>query len=244
MRTWNGRIGIATGLALALTPALLGACGTAGDGETDPVLRGRAVYERAVGGLACADCHGDRAEPLEHPDWRPTGHALAGVGRRESLWGGRFEGAGRLTKAALLCAARYQYRIAERLGKPGREDFKLVPMAPGDRTALEAYLGTFAGDEGPRKITRDADVDPVFELTGDPDRGERVWNAACATCHGDAAEGGLGPPLSGDSAVDAFTFAEYVRSGSLEDADGWMPWFRKDRLSDQELADLCSRWAE
>jgi mono/diheme cytochrome c family protein len=117
-------------------------------------------------------------------------------------------------------------------------------MPPAEREALAAYLETFEGDGTVLRLSRDADVDPVFELTGDRERGVRVWMAACATCHGDAAEGGLGPALTGDAAVDAFTFAEYVRSGALHDADGFMPWFRQDRLSDQELADLCAAFAE
>ena len=81
-------------------------------------------------------------------------------------------------------------------------------------------------------------------MEGDFDRGAHVWASACAVCHGVDAEGGLGPSLSGADAVDAFTFVEYVRTGSLDDADGWMPWFRKDRLSDQDLADLMIRFSQ
>ena len=82
-------------------------------------------------------------------------------------------------------------------------------------------------------------------LGGDPDDGELVWAAACAVCHGSEAEGGLGPPLTGDDAVDPFTLADYVRQGSAFDSpDTWMPHFRADRLSAQQLADLMARWAE
>ena len=117
-------------------------------------------------------------------------------------------------------------------------------MTAADREHLLLYLGTFEGPAEAVSTRRDADVDPALELEGDFDRGEQLWMSACAICHGDEAEGGLGPSLSGDDATDAFTFAEYVRSGSLDDEDGWMPHFRKDRLSDQDLADLAIRWTE
>jgi hypothetical protein len=191
-----------------------------------------------------AGCDEPEPTPRENPDWRPSGHPLAGVARRERLWGKRYEGSGRLVKASLYCAARFQYRIVDRLGPAKNPDFGVVPLSNEERDHLAAYLETFEGPGDTVKLSRDADVDPAFDLTGDWDRGERVWRSACSVCHGMQAEGGLGPPLSGDDAFDGFSFAEYVRSGALKDSEGWMPWFRKDRLSDQDLADLMVRWAE
>jgi len=207
-----------------------------------PVERGRAVFERAVGGLACADCHGESANPRPNADWLPSGHPLSGVSRRETLWGGRFEGDDRLLHASLHCSARFQYRLLVELAKGEKLDPADVPMPDEERRDLTTYLSTFEGAGDAVAIRRDADVDPVFDLEGDYDRGKQVWMAACALCHGNDAEGTLGPSLSGSDAVDSFTFTEYVRTGSL--GAGWMPWFRKDRLSDQDLADLAARFAE
>lgn len=234
-------------LTAALLALALAACGgPAGDGSGgDPVERGRRLFETAVGGLSCADCHGGTDGLAEsRPDWRPSGHPLAGLPTRASLWGGRFDDEGRMVQAALYCAARFQYRVADELGDRGEEDFTVVPTSLDDREALRRFLLTLDGPGDGRNVDRDADVDPVFDLTGDPDRGERVWMAACAVCHGNDARGGLGPSIAGDDALDALTFVEYVRLGALDDADGWMPWYRQDRLSDQELADLAARWAE
>lgn len=221
--------------------AAAGACESP-DAPPDPLSAGQAVYERAVGGLACADCHGERAVPRPNADWRPAGHPLAGVAKRASLWGGTFDGEDRLERATLLCASRFQYRTHREPGGGPDDDFSAVPLPREDLDPLLAYLRTFDGPADLVPTRPDDDVEPLFDLTGDPDRGEEVWRSACAVCHGGEGDGGLGPSVVGEKAVDMLTFAEYVRIGAL--GSGWMPRFRLDRLTDQDLADLAARYAE
>ncbi len=214
-----------------------------------PVEAGRRVYERTVGGLACADCHGVGGQPPAHADWKPAGHALEGVADRTRLWGGRFEGPGRLRGAALWCAARFQYRTHADVARAGtREpDSAAVPLAAAERDGLVAYLRSLAGEGGDGPLARvvEPDADGILELDADLDRGELLWAAACAVCHGSEAEGGLGPGLRGEDTPDPWTFVEYVRTGALGgDGPEWMPWFPADVLTDQDLADLAARWTE
>ncbi len=240
------RIRLTAGLAVALAACLaVTSFGTSCSPSRppDPLEAGREVFERSVGGLACADCHGESAAPRENPDWRPAGHPLAGVAKRGDLWRGRFEGDGRLLDASMYCAARFQYRITEGLGPTEELDLAKVPVAGDQREHLLAYLRTFEGDGASPEFPRDVDVYEVFDLAGDPERGETVWRAACAVCHGYEARGDLGPGIVGADSVDEFKFAEYVRKGGY-DGVGWMPWFPPDRLSDQDLADLVARWVE
>jgi mono/diheme cytochrome c family protein len=231
---------------IALLGFALLAAGCNEPGTLGKMELGRTVYERTVGGLACADCHGESAGPRANPDWLAPGHPLGGVLLRESLWGGRFEGDQALVDASLYCAARFQYRMLEEVfGEDRGPDFSSVPLTREEREGLFVYLATFPGGDEPVSTRRDDDIEAVFDLGGDPDDGELVWAAACAVCHGSEAEGGLGPPLTGDDAVDPFTLADYVRQGSAFDSpDTWMPHFRADRLSAQQLADLMARWAE
>ncbi len=207
-----------------------------------------------MGGLACADCHGARAEETPNPDWLPPGHALGGVAERETLWNGLFKDDDRVRDAGLWCAARFQYRIAGDLprGEDRRPDLTAVPLSDEDRTLLTHYVTSLAPAVAvavatlPKYDYGDSfDPENVLGLVGDRDRGERVWMASCAVCHGDDGEGGLGPGVVGAEVLEGWDFVSYIRGGGNSLADGeWMPWFDKTRLSDQDLADLAIRWAE
>ncbi len=217
---------------------------TTGCGPDLPPLEiGQAVFERTVGGLACVDCHGESATPRENADWRLPGAPLAGVGGRDPLWGGRFGDDLTVEHAAMVCAAKFQFRDLEALLTEPK--WISLPCTPQELKALGAYIRSFEGppDAIPRR--RVDDVDAAFELVGDPDRGELVWAATCAVCHGSDAEGGLGPGLRGKDAVDGFDLADYVRQAADDDdVHAWMPPFGPGDLSTQDLADLMSRYAE
>ncbi len=227
----------------------LAAAGTLAACEGDIVLSGRELgihaFERPVGGIACADCHGESETPRQSPDWVLPGHPLAGVAERPSLWGGRFE-AGEVESAVLFCVTRFQHRAPA--DYPAREDvdeFRLVPHRGDDLSALFEYVRSFAGPADAVPLRRTDDVFAATELEGDYDRGEAVWARSCAVCHGDEAGGGLGPPLDGADVPDPFSLADYVRQGADVGArKAWMPWFTTDDLSTQDLADLISRWTE
>ena len=70
------------------------------------------------------------------------------------------------------------------------------------------------------------------EPTGDAAAGQQAYaSLACVGCHGENAEGNVGPNLAGFSDWDKFQTV--VRNG--EDA---MPKFGTDEVSDQQLADI------
>jgi cytochrome c oxidase subunit II len=49
--------------------------------------------------------------------------------------------------------------------------------------------------------------------TGDSDLGEQIFNGACAKCHGDEGQGGIGPGFSPATASNAASVEEIVRNG-------------------------------
>ena len=69
----------------------------------------------------------------------------------------------------------------------------------------------------------------ISSANGDVDRGETIFQRECAGCHGDQAEGGVGPALRG-SGLDAATVATAVQQGR-----GVMP---AGIVSGQEQADV------
>jgi len=68
---------------------------------------------------------------------------------------------------------------------------------------------------------------------GDPAAGAAFWQGApCKGCHGDKAEGNLGPKLAGTS----LTFAEVLKQ--VRTPRGVMPAFSASRVSDQDLRNV------
>ncbi len=68
---------------------------------------------------------------------------------------------------------------------------------------------------------------------GDAAAGEQAYGAlACKSCHGDSAEGNIGPKLTG-YAGDYATFTDIIRNGKNQ-----MPAWGADKVTDQQLLDL------
>lgn len=68
---------------------------------------------------------------------------------------------------------------------------------------------------------------------GDAAAGQAAWaTLACKSCHGDSAEGNIGPKLTG-YAGDYATFTDVIRNGKNQ-----MPAWGADKLTDQQMLDL------
>lgn len=253
-----GPAGLAPLLLLALAAA---ACSPEADpahapptAAASPADRGRALFERRVGGLSCADCHSRSAEDQPDRDRRRVGHTLADATRRPSWWHGALDAAKGATvgDAALTCVARFQQRSWNTVlpvTPDGGRDLSKVEVPPADLAAIVSYLDTLArpGPHPPSPAARDSSREAlarVAALPGDADRGRAVFAAACALCHGSGGPDALGPTLRDDTAPDARRVIAYVRSGpgdaERRTGDAWMPFFTPDALPDQDLADLAA----
>ncbi len=218
-----------------------------------PVERGQALFENTVGGLNCAGCHSTSAEDQPDPARRRVGHTLADATRRPSWWHGTIPSdKGTVGDAVLTCVARFQHRSWNRVLPvlaDGRKDLSKVEVPAADRDALVAYLDSLArpGPHPASPAQKDASREAlarVEALPGDPERGRRVFDAACALCHGHGGANTLGPSLRGDLAPDRFRVVSYARTGpnrsERETWDRWMPFFTPDALPDQDLADVAA----
>ena len=72
------------------------------------------------------------------------------------------------------------------------------------------------------------------EPQGDPEAGAVAWRQKfCSNCHGDNAEGGFGPDLSGGRGLTWEQFRRQVR-----EPWGMMLWYTERQLPDRMLADI------
>ncbi len=184
--------------------------------------------------FSCATCHA--AESAIDPARRYPAYPLAHAAFRASWWGGVEP---RLIDAVDFC---YVYFM------PG--DPALDADDPRGR-ALYEYLVRIGG-EGASPALPLAVVENVEDVgRGEAGRGRVVWDAACRTCHGDTHTGR--GRLSGEVAIvpeDTIDFAmengfdprlvaiEKVRHGPFFGVGGVMPFFAREFLSDEELADV------
>jgi mono/diheme cytochrome c family protein len=263
MRAWNAVAGLLVAAVAAAcsdsgpapnpAPPPPPAAGAPAAATGEVAARGELLFRARVGGLACADCHATGGEDQPDPARRRVGHSLADATRRPAWWYGSLEAAKGATvaDAALTCVARFQQRTwnttLPALGD-GRKDLSKVEVPKPDLDAIVAYLETFARP-GPHAVLPAAragsreDLARVEALAGDVERGKAVWAKACALCHGTGSDA-LGPSLRGSLAPDRLRVMDYCRMGPSEGdrrtADAWMPFFTRDALPDQDLADVAA----
>lgn len=225
-----------------MVAALAGVSGC-GDRAVDAALFGKRVF--ADPGLStgpfnrtsCATCHtvqeGAGAVVSGRHD---PGFNLANTVGRASWWGGE---ATRLLDAVNICLEQFM---------GGRK------LAPEDEAArqLYAYLDEHSPDVGlpaaPLTIVRV--VTGLRELVGDAGRGRRVWEGACSRCHGAAHTGrgriALNVSIVPEETQRAFpdeareVVVEKIRHGRFLGIGGFMPFYAREVLSDEQIADLLA----
>jgi thiosulfate dehydrogenase len=222
------------------------ACASSASTETRSNLEyGRALFrstdvvESKLNSYTCATCH--RSGASDRPELLLSGGSLAGVGARVSYWGGQ--------EPDFLAAVNHCRIYFMR----ARGDW--LPTDP-QAQALFGYLVSLPNDG---RAAQAADWVVKIENTpgGDVVRGESVYRAACASCHGQA-QTGVGrlpalvalPALPGDTlrehaylATDLerrLVFIEKIRHGGFFGYGGVMPPFARSQLSDADLASILA----
>jgi thiosulfate dehydrogenase len=185
--------------------------------------------------FSCATCH---PSADADPSRIFPGAALAGAPERPSFWGGQEND---LLRSINHC--RYYFMLAP---------------SPWEATdvqaeAMYAYLTSLKGGSSePAPFHLVGSIEEVPE--GDRARGERVYERACASCHG-AAHTGAGRIIETAVKLPDETIAEHgyltfderrlvfvekVRHGAFLGYSGTMPPFSEDVLTDAELGDLLA----
>jgi cytochrome c5 len=215
---------------------------------TGLALVGQKIYYNISYGKikdACASCHADGQPTTSDTRLRP-GHTLVGITSRTSSWNGQFTGDALQKNAygATMCAVMYQHK--------GDDMATVMPKA--DIDALNAYFDAIKNSTGgithnlkiewvtKPALHEDDQVDAkaanaaakaIMRLPGDPDAGKSMFSRTCAYCHG-LQEKKVGPALS-KALKEPQMGARTVRVGS-----GAMPFYGKDLLTDQQIADVIA----
>lgn len=205
--------------------------------STDPELTGGEAifYEPVEDGntFACAICHAVEAPARD--GYRKPGHPLFDATKRPSYKNGKVD----------------EMRVA--VNSCLQEWMNAEPWSADDPRwkSLYGWLDEQAPDGEVDALSYEQ-VEPPDDLTGgDPDEGRSIFNDSCAGCH---AQDGTGtnkaPPLAGKS-YDPDLTAKRVRTSGRESSEiydgltgGIMPFWAKDRLSDDELRDIVAYLAE
>ena len=119
-----------------------------------------------------------------------------------------------------------------RVIRPGR---RTVRWLTAGTLCAGAFAGTFvlAGHAGQSQSVTDG-VYSVEQAA----RGEQVYQAQCTTCHGDALEGNVGPPLAGDGFLAIWSAQPVV--ALVDKIRNTMPLEAPAPLSRQQSIDLAA----
>jgi thiosulfate dehydrogenase len=183
--------------------------------------------------VSCATCHDNGTAEADARIL--AGASLVDSVSRPSWWGGDVVSLKDAVDTCLVFFMREQ---------------PLAPSAPASRALYEYLLSISSGASSPPApltiVENVADLSP-----GDPTQGARVYEAACASCHGAAFTGeGRDSPLASVVPTDSVAFAEQngfslslvivekVRHGAFFGIGGTMPPFSTEALSDDDLSAL------
>jgi len=119
---------------------------------------------------------------------------------------------------------------------------RLIPLSrPGFRSALRAALGGLALLQ-PLLLTGQAP--PVRSITqgvysaGQAARGQQLYKAQCAACHGNALEGTVGAPLAGDSFLSDWSARSLANL--VDKIQKTMPFEQPGTLTRAQATDLAA----
>jgi mono/diheme cytochrome c family protein len=227
-------------LHLAAVLATLSACSQAPDapkrGSQSPPdeddLSGQRVYQMPLddgNSFACATCHA-----LEEPSadgLRRPGHPIGDAVRRSQWKNGK---AATFLDAVNSCVTEWMVAPA---WEPSDPRFLAL------RTFLESRAST-----GPAADLQYEIVSPPSDVAGgDAARGRATFNESCVVCHGTDGLGTIrGPRVARSLRLPEYIAGRIRRSGSPSSpiydglTGGVMPFWAKDRLSDDELRDLVA----
>ena len=208
------------------------ACGS--EPLSPEALRGEQLYlkNHADGNaFACVQCHA-LSEPAEDKLRRP-GHPIGNAAYRPSFKNGQVAS---LLEAVNTCRVEWMGTTPWTKDTPQWHD-------------LEAFLQAKATDRSPPALSFEIAA-PLGTLGGgNIQLGKDLFHQTCVLCHGQNAAGGLplgAPKLSGTGLVAA-EIARRVRTsgGNISNVypgltGGSMPFFAKDRLSDDELRHIIA----
>jgi thiosulfate dehydrogenase len=223
------------GLALSLAGLVLVGCANRTGAERgEQLFSDPGVSGSSFNVASCATCHATGDVPAGRI---LSGGTLRGVLGRPSYWGGAVADPREAIGYCLFYFMRDPMRDA---------------LAPEDPRGLDLldYLETLGTEPSPAVPFTVPRALPTSLPPGDAARGEGLYAAACATCHG-AIHTGAGraspvvPVIPDETIAEHMEFADditiaKIRHGGFYGIGGAMPPFSVEVLDDQGVADVLA----
>jgi mono/diheme cytochrome c family protein len=201
--------------------------------------KGQEIFrDRHLGesGVACMDCHTDYDEDSKNDGRIRAGHSILGAHKRAQTWNGEFSGDAlrRTAAGAAKCAYQFQARgqsietaLSEQEAAALMAFYQYISTSD-EPPMLNWTAVTYPGDPDFSAEALKTELETIESLRGDATRGEKVFGMACAFCH----ENGLGPAMR----IVKRKVANLPRNART--GDETMPFFSRDKLTDQDIADI------
>jgi mono/diheme cytochrome c family protein len=200
--------------------------------DAESLPPGEALYrttEPSNNSFACATCHA-LEEPTADGLTRP-GHPIGNATRRPNYKNGKVD---EMRVAVNSCLTEWMNADP---WEAGDEDWE----------ALRDWLDEQATVEEADPLSFEI-VEPPSDLTGgDAEKGRTIFNNTCKVCHGEDGSGTTRALPVGGRGLEADKVARRVRTSGSTDSSvyddltgGKMPFWAKDRLSDQQLRHIVA----
>jgi cytochrome c len=223
------------GKTVLLTSSILGLCGCGSASTAEnagSTTAGIAVYQQPLvdgNSFACATCHA-LSEPSADGFRRP-GHPIGDATRRSRWKNGK---AATFLDAVNSCVTEWMVAPAWSAEEP-----RFV--------ALRDFVDSQAKTQSAPDLAFEIVQPPADVGGGNAARGRGLFDTTCIVCHG---AGGLGtergPRVAGSQRTPSYVARRIRTSGPAKSAvyqnltDGVMPFWAKDRLTDDEVRDLVA----
>lgn len=201
-------------------------------GGSDDLVAGRRIFETPLAegnSFACATCH-SLTEPSGDGLRRP-GHQIGDATRRARWKNGK---AATFLDAVNSCLV--EWMVAPALAADDPRFAQLRSFLDAQATSPRAADLAFEIVQPPADLGR-----------GDGARGRALFDKTCVVCHGGGGVGSdRGPKVAGSTRTASYIAKRIRTSGAAHSAvygelsGGVMPFWAKDRLSDDELRDIVA----
>ena len=207
-------------------------------GTPSPELSGKGkeifYMESKTTGLKCADCHSDGTNSGDvHYKYFAD---IFNADKRPSTYFGMYKGEDVLKTAggANLCWTRF-LKMDTPLDADQINALNAYYETTGKGKDINEFKFTTIALPNPDKAKLKDDQTKIAALTGDYDKGEKMFNETCNFCHSDKSTVKHAPDLFKKFEGNLKSITFHIRMGSKH-----MPYYPYELINDQNIADLTA----
>lgn len=198
--------------------------------------KGKEIFylESKTTGLKCADCHSDGTNSGDaHYKYFAD---ILNADKRPSTYFGMYKGddVSKNAGGADLCWKNF-LKMDNSLDADQISALNAYYETAGKGKEVKEYKFTTIALPKPDKVKLKDDQTKIAGLTGDVDKGEKLFNETCAFCHSDKSNVKHVPNLFKKFEGNLKSITFHIRIGSKH-----MPYFPYEVINDQNIADVTA----